>query len=82
MTSRDLESVALMLVSEGKGILAADETTPTLTKRFDTLGIQSTEQSRRTYREMLLPPLAQPSSSAASSCMTKRSVRRVPAARR
>jgi fructose-bisphosphate aldolase class I len=40
-------------VAAGKGILAADETTPTLTKRFDTLGIQSTEQSRRTYREML-----------------------------
>ena len=38
---------------KGKGILAADETIPTLTKRFDTLGIQSTEQSRRTYREML-----------------------------
>src|SRR5262249_11533998 len=37
----------------GKGILAADETVPTLTKRFDTLGIQSTERSRRTYREML-----------------------------
>jgi fructose-bisphosphate aldolase class I len=48
-----LESVALMLVSEGKGILAADETIPTLTKRFDRLGIQSTEQSRRSYREML-----------------------------
>jgi fructose-bisphosphate aldolase class I len=53
MTSDDLESVALTLVAEGKGILAADETTPTLTRRFDTLGIQSTEQSRRTYREML-----------------------------
>ena len=53
MTSRDLESVAQTLVAEGKGILAADETTPTLTRRFDTLGIQSTEQSRRTYREML-----------------------------
>ena len=53
MTSRDLESVAQTLVSEGKGILAADETTPTLTRRFDTLRIQSTEQSRRTYREML-----------------------------
>ena len=53
MTRHDLESVALTLVSEGKGILAADETIPTLTKRFDTLGIQSTEQSRRTYREML-----------------------------
>ena len=53
MTRHDLESVALMLVSEGKGILAADETISTLTKRFDTLGIQSTEQSRRSYREML-----------------------------
>jgi fructose-bisphosphate aldolase class I len=53
MTSRDLESVAQTLVAEGKGILAADETTPTLTRRFDALGIKSTEQSRRTYREML-----------------------------
>ena len=53
MTSRDLEAVAQTLVAEGKGILAADETVPTLTKRFDTLGIRSTEESRRTYREML-----------------------------
>jgi fructose-bisphosphate aldolase, class I len=51
--SHNLESVAAALVVDGKGILAADETVPTLTKRFDTLGIQSTEQSRRTYREML-----------------------------
>ena len=53
MTGDNLESAALTLVAEGKGILAADETVPTLTRRFDTLGIQSTEQSRRTYREML-----------------------------
>ena len=53
MMSRDLASVAQTLVAEGKGILAADETVSTLTKRFDTLGIRSTEQSRRTYREML-----------------------------
>jgi fructose-bisphosphate aldolase, class I len=53
MTSHHLETVALTLVAEGKGILAADETIPTLTRRFDTLGIQSTEQSRRTYQEML-----------------------------
>lgn len=51
--SRSLASVAENLVVDGKGILAADETVPTLTKRFDTLGIKSTEQSRRTYREML-----------------------------
>jgi fructose-bisphosphate aldolase class I len=53
MTSQDLQVVARALVSGGKGILAADETSPTLTKRFDALGIQSTEQSRRIYREML-----------------------------
>jgi fructose-bisphosphate aldolase, class I len=51
--SDDLERVALSLVADGKGILAADETVPTLTRRFDTLGIKSTEESRRTYREML-----------------------------
>ena len=53
MTSHDLESVARTLVAEGKGILAADETIPTLTRRFDTLRIKSTEESRRKYREML-----------------------------
>jgi fructose-bisphosphate aldolase, class I len=51
--SQDLESIAATLVAEGKGILAADESVATLTRRFDTLGVQSTEQSRRAYREML-----------------------------
>jgi fructose-bisphosphate aldolase, class I len=54
MKSQDLEGVALALVAEGKGILAADETVPTLTRRFDALGIKSTEQSRCAYREMLV----------------------------
>ena len=53
MTCHDLEGIALALVTDGKGILAADETVPTLTRRFDALGIESTEQSRRAYREML-----------------------------
>jgi fructose-bisphosphate aldolase, class I len=53
MMIHDLERVALTLVADGKGILAADETVHTLTRRFDTLGIQSTEQSRCSYREML-----------------------------
>jgi fructose-bisphosphate aldolase, class I len=53
MPNPDLESAALALVVEGKGILAADESTPTLTRRFDTLGIQSSEEARRSYREML-----------------------------
>jgi fructose-bisphosphate aldolase, class I len=53
MTNYGLENVAPSLVADGKGILAADETVPTLTKRFDTLGIKSNEQSRCNYREML-----------------------------
>ncbi len=53
MSHDDLETLALALVADGKGILAADETSPTLTKRFVALGIESTAQSRRTYREML-----------------------------
>ena len=52
MSQRNLEGTARALVAEGKGILAADETVPTLTKRFATLKIESTEDSRRTYREM------------------------------
>jgi fructose-bisphosphate aldolase class I len=56
MRSHDLEGVTLALVSKGKGILAADETVPTLTKRFDTLGIASTEECRRAYRELLFAP--------------------------
>ena len=53
MMNHDLGSIAVALVENGKGILAADETVRTLTKRFDALEIQSTEQSRCTYREML-----------------------------
>jgi fructose-bisphosphate aldolase class I len=52
MGRQELEQTARELVAEGKGILAADETVPTLTKRFDALKIASTEDSRRTYREM------------------------------
>jgi fructose-bisphosphate aldolase class I len=51
--NQDLESIAATLVADGKGILAADESVATLTRRFDSLGIESTEQSRRAYREML-----------------------------
>src|SRR5215471_14559444 len=52
----DLMATARELVSPGKGILAADETPQTLTKRFDALGIPSTPASRRDYRELLLAP--------------------------
>ena len=72
----DVQRNAAALVARGKGILAADETVPTLTRRFDALGIRSTEQSRRTYREMLFTRRASASSSAASSCRTRRSASR------
>jgi fructose-bisphosphate aldolase class I len=48
-----MEAVALELVAPGKGILAADESGGTIEKRFQGIGIESTEQSRRAYREML-----------------------------
>ena len=52
MERQELEQTATALIAKGKGILAADETVPTLTKRFATLKIESTEDSRRAYREL------------------------------
>ena len=52
MGRSELEQTARTLVAEGKGILAADETVHTLTKRFAALRIESTEDSRRAYREL------------------------------
>ena len=49
----ELKEIARTLVAPGKGILAADESTPTITKRFKAAGLPSTEESRRAYREML-----------------------------
>jgi fructose-bisphosphate aldolase class I len=49
----DLESVARALVARGKGILAADESTKTITKRFQAIGLPCTGETRRAYREML-----------------------------
>jgi fructose-bisphosphate aldolase class I len=51
--SDSLEATAHALVAEGKGILAADESIATISKRFEALGIPSTPESRRAYREML-----------------------------
>ena len=53
MTGQDLAAVAAAMVAPGKGILAADESSPTIKKRFDSIGAESTEDQRRTYREML-----------------------------
>ena len=46
-----LEATAKALVAEGKGILAADESDGTIKKRFDSIGIESTEESRREGRD-------------------------------
>jgi len=53
MNLKELNSVAKAMVGEGKGILAADESTPTIGKRFATINTESTEANRRRYREML-----------------------------
>jgi fructose-bisphosphate aldolase class I len=53
MGGSDLESVARALVTPGKGILAADESLPTIANRFEPAGIEVTEENRRAYRELL-----------------------------
>ena len=51
--SERLQDIARALVAPGKGILAADESSGTIKKRFDKINLTSTEDSRRDYREML-----------------------------
>ena len=53
MSLNTLEEIAEYIVSDGKGIQAADESNPTCGKRFDSIGVESTESNRRDYREML-----------------------------
>src|SRR6187549_1787223 len=53
MSKQDLETTAKELVADGKGILAADESTGTIKKRLDSIGVESTEDKRRAYRELL-----------------------------
>src|SRR5437870_11310249 len=53
MTATELHETAKALVAEGKGILAADESTGTIKKRLASIGLESTEDTRRAYRELL-----------------------------
>src|SRR6188508_2406272 len=48
-----LDDIAKRMVADGKGILAADESSGTIKKRFDSIGVESTEETRRAYRELL-----------------------------
>jgi fructose-bisphosphate aldolase class I len=53
MEAHELYDTAQAIVADNKGILAADESTGTIKKRFDSIGIESTEESRRFYRQLL-----------------------------
>ena len=54
MSNLDLVKTAQAMVAEGKGILAIDESSGTCQKRFDSIGVECTEENRRAYRDMLL----------------------------
>jgi len=54
MSIEELESIAQAMVAPGKGIIAIDESTSTIKKRFDSVKIENSEENRRAYREMLL----------------------------
>ena len=53
MSLNNVEDIAKYIVSNGKGILAADESNPTCGKRFDSINVENNELNRRNYREML-----------------------------
>ena len=54
MNTERLRETAQAMVARGKGILAADESAPTIKKRLESIGVESTEEARRSYRELLL----------------------------
>ena len=53
MNLNSLSDIARAMVEKGRGILAADESTPTCKKRFDSINVESTEENRNAYRDML-----------------------------
>ena len=50
---KSIQDIAKAMVAKGKGILAADESTPTCTKRFESINVESTAENRNAYRDML-----------------------------
>ena len=53
MAVQELNTIARAIVADNKGVLAADESTGTIKKRLDAIGVESTEDNRRDYRELL-----------------------------
>ena len=83
MNLDELNKVARAMVAPGKGILAADESTGTIKKRFDAIGVGITEDNRRDYREMMFRTAeAMKNTSPASSSTTRPSGRKPKTARR
>ena len=76
MDQHILVSTARDMVAEGKGILAADESSGTIKRRLDSINVPSTEENRRAYRELLFTTRASRPSSAVSFSMTRPYVRR------
>jgi fructose-bisphosphate aldolase class I len=64
MNLEAMRETARDLMAPGKGILAADESTGTIKKRFDQIGVESTKENRRRYRQMLLTAQGSKSTSA------------------
>ena len=54
MNTQELIATAKAMVAEGKGLLAMDESTPTCNNRFEIVGIPQTEETRRSYRELIV----------------------------
>ena len=73
MSIDQLAETAQAMVAAGKGIIAIDESTATIKKRFDGVGIECTEENRRAYREMLLTTWRPTASSASASRWRSRS---------
>ena len=53
MKNQEIKSTAMLMVSNGKGILAADESTGTITKRLNSIGVESNFNTRNEYRDLL-----------------------------
>ena len=71
MNIEELKSVANAIVARQKGVLAADESSPTIKKRFDSIKLESTEENRRRYRDLLFTADGIGAMSVASFCLTK-----------
>ena len=63
--SQQLQNTVRDLLGGGKGLLAADESTGTITKRFEAVGVESTEDNRRAFRELMFSTRTSSSGSAA-----------------